>query len=112
MDFYKFAVSPYLRWICIVYFDLRQCKMIDGIMKKMKCQHNQIWLTTRLAKLSYYVDGIVRLLIYGVKMSFPKRNLNNVLFIPMIFTNYSLDRFKEIKCVTVNFESATQICWY
>ena len=49
--------------------------------------------------------GIVRLLIYGVKMSFPKRNLNNVLFIPMIFTNYSLDRFNKIKCVIVNFES-------
>ena len=63
---------------------LRQRKLIDGIMKKMKCQHNQIWLTTRLAKLSYYVDGIVRLLIYGVKMSFPKRNLNNVLFILVI----------------------------
>ena len=29
----KFSVSPYLHWICIVCFDLRQCKLIDGILK-------------------------------------------------------------------------------
>ena len=28
----KFPMSPYLRWICIVCFDLRQCKLIDGIL--------------------------------------------------------------------------------
>ena len=91
---YDFKTLKIVRWRNGLQFSYI---CLDGIMKKMKCQHSQIWLTTRLAKLSLITTlmSIVRLLIYGVKTSFPKRNLNN----------YSLDRFKEIKCVIVNFES-------
>ena len=51
---YDFKTLKIVRWRNGLQFSYI---CLDGIMKKMKCQHSQIWLTTRLAKLSYYVDG-------------------------------------------------------
>ena len=76
----KFSVSPYLHWICIVCFDLRQCKLIDGILKKIKFQHDHIWLISRLDKLSYpliYVNGFSYKLI---RCLFPRETQFQIMY--------------------------------
>ena len=63
---------------------------------------------TKLKQLQHFLSWNKANIKHNYKSqlyTFLKRNLNNVLFIPMIFTKYLLDRFDEIKCVIVNFES-------